>query len=410
MEPEYVTQETLLDFLESGITGKFVVDTIPVEALQYSTNVYFKKNIIHTIRCGKTSVSIPSRYHLDKEGSEAIEMSRELGFILTQHRFFPFLQRSYPKISYIASHLAGIVASMCDPFWNRRNEKEADKAKIGGRSEVYQKSGTLDLVEYDIRSSFPVSAMGLLPVGAPYRVPVNSVCPSNSIDMVKIDVVLQNDIGVLPVRREFDIYYPTEGRIIGWYWEDEVEKALEYCETVRSYTIIKKLRFPAEPILAHTMKKLIHARMQYPEHEKTLKQIANQIIGMFAFQGRKHIVYYADSIDKIRDNDWPLYEEIGLFGRAVNTQRKSHTYRPFIASKVWSNARIELLNAIMTTLNPVSCHIDCVLAERQPMLPIATRIKKDYGMVYFECPYRGALDINGERVKAPGKRRRKAKT
>lgn len=407
-EPVYVEDpDQLLDVLIMDLPGSYVCERIPVEVLDACYQVHFQSAQIHTVRTGKQTFSIPSRFHKDARGKETIRMSNELGKILRERKCFSYLNETFPRVGSIASHITGCVAKRARPFFDRKPEKKAMKGYFGGRSENFQETGFGHLVEYDIPSAYPTSALGLLPVGAPFRVRLNSSTPEGYLDMVKIDVVLQNDFGVLPVRDGMDTSYPAEGRLAGlWFWEDEVETALEYCETVRNYKVLERMRFKANHILAEEMSTLITLRHKYKEHEKTLKAIANQIIGMFAFKGVQSFVYYTKDWNDVQNGDWPIMPEIGLWGRRSPTKTRPHTYRPFISSKIWSNARARLIKAIATTHNPVAAHIDCVVATRQELSPLETIMKKDYGEVHWECPYRGALFLDGERIKSPGIQRK----
>lgn len=407
-EPVYVENpEQLLDVLIMQEPGSYVAERIPIDVLDACYQVHFQSSQIHTVRTGKQTFSIPSRFHKDAKGKEAIQMSRDLGKILKERRCFSYLKETFPRVGSIASHITGVVAKRARPFFDRKPELKAMKGYFGGRSENFQETGRGHLVEYDIPSAYPTCSLGLLPVGAPFRVRLNSNTPEGYLDMVKIDVVIQNDFGVLPVRDGIDTSYPAEGRLAGlWFWEDEVETVLDYCETVRNYRVLERMRFKARDILAEEMSALIALRHKHKEHEKTLKAIANQIIGMFAFKGIQSIVYYTKDWHDVQNGDWPIMPDIGLWGRRTPTKTRPHTYRPFISSKIWSNARARLVKAIATTHNPVSCHIDCMTALKQDNVPLETIEKKDYGIVSWECPYRGALFLNGERVKSPGVQRK----
>lgn len=382
--------------------GVFVANYIPHDWLDSAFQIHHKNGCIHTIRThDMQTISLPQRFHRDVEGADVIEANAHLNMLLKAE--FPFLKGGHERIGGIVSHLAGAVARKARPFFGRLHEKKAMRGSYGGRSEVFQEQGSCHLVEYDIPSAYPSMSLGLLPGGAPYRVPADAPAREGWLDMVCISAVVQSDIGVLPVRREHDIHYPKEAYILRqWYWMDEIEAAFEYCETVRNFVIHEKVRFKGRLLLQRFMSSLIKLRHVHKEHAKTIKCISNQLIGMFAYRGSKSIIIQTKDGEKIKRGDWLICPERGLWGRRVPTKKHPHTYRPFIPSFIWSQARIALLGALMTTDDPISCHIDNVLASEQATPPLATIAKNDYGCVTYECPWRGALFVNGKRVKAPG--------
>jgi len=383
--------------------GSYVVPIILPEWLDDAWQIFHKDGHIHTVRLSfpDRTICTPQRLHLDVLGKETIEANLELFSIMKNA--FPWLDKPM-RIGAYSSSLAGIVARKCRPFFQRREEKEALKGSHGGRSQILgPRKGRLHLVEYDIPRAYPNSALGLLPVGTPCRIPANAKPRENSLDMLQISAVVQSDQGVLPLRHKTGIYFPKEAKIDRqWFWAEELDCALEYAETVRNFTVHKRLRFRASHILREIMQRLIRLRQENPAHEKTIKMISNRIIGTFAYTGTQSIIFYPQSSQDIKKGDWLLVPEFDLWGRTVKKKGFPHTYRPFIASCIWSRTRVQLLHALMQTFNPISVHVDCVLAENQNQYPLGTRPKKDYGIVNYEIPWRGALYVNGKREKAPG--------
>lgn len=388
------------------VSGSFVVPFIPSSWLGYAWQIHHKNGNIHTIRCASPDrvITTPNRLHLDVKGAEVIEASVELHHILRDA--FPWLSPKLGRMGGYSSHFAGAIAKKVRPSFGRLPELLAKKGMIGSRSQVFEKSGEGSLVEYDIPSAFPTAALGRLPAGTPYFVPVDSSPSAHHIDMVEVSGILESEYGVLPIREDGDISYPGYGYYLKqWYFAEEVNAALELCDTVDKFVIHRRLRFRAHTVARGIMSRLIALRHNHPEHQKSIKMISNMIIGMFAFTGARSVIFTPKSSDDIRRGDWLLDMEANLWGRKVSVEKKPHTYRPFVASYIWSKARIALLEAIYSTERPVSCHVDGILAHAQAVAPLGTRAKKSYDGVSFECPWRGALYINGEREKAPGVKR-----
>lgn len=316
---------------------------------------------------------------------------------------FPWLKPG--KIGSYASGLAGSAAKRTRPQFQRRPEIEAHKAFFGGRSEIFEPDGQGHLVEYDLPRSYPMEALKPLPVDAPFFVPANSEPSQGFTDLCKIRLVFYNDIGPLAIRTQQELTFPKEGKIQGWYWLEEINQILEYCETIRDFQILERIRVRTDNILEETMETLIVSRKRYPQHEKSFKHIANSIIGFFAYKGRTKKVFYDHVGNKLKAGDCLLCPELRLWGRAIPNKKAPHTYRPMISSLIWARARAKLFKALCTTENPVSCHIDGVTAHKQNILPLGTIQKKDYGMVSFNCPWRGALLVDNKRIRLPGKRK-----
>ncbi len=396
--------------------GSYLVRSIPIDWLYQAAlngRVYLRDGHCHTVRFYSPDrvITTPGRLHRDIDSDTPLEqvLEQHAQFNILVKGSFPFIEKDV-KPSSLSSIFAGVVAKRTRPWFQRQHEKKAINANYGGRSQTFLSGGHLDLVEYDIPTCYPSIAMGELPIDTPYRVRRDAAPEPGKIDIVKIDCVLQDDLPLLPTRSGHKrIDWLREGRFVGWYFWPEVCAALENCETVRNFRVLERLRVRSGYPLQRTIEELVRLRYKHPEHEKSFKQVANRIVGTFASRGANDILYFPEHNDDIQVGDFLVSPELDLWGRRVSSKKPPHTYRPLLCGYVWSQARIKVMEALATTRKPVSVHIDGIIAERQATPPTHTRLKKEWGLTRFECPWNGALFVFDEdnriRVKAPGRKK-----
>lgn len=302
------------------------------------------------------------------------------------------------KISHITSAIVNHIIKGTRPFFNRLIEKKIAEFTVGGRTQVLSTSGEAHLCEYDMKEAYPRSLATGFPCDVPYQVPVKSEVCDESLEFWSVTMNQRRySPGTLPIRLDNgDIEYPQEGKFGGIYLFDEIENAVSFGNCT-----IQKVHAKYRVEIKELPEFIIWLNMLEGNAKKTLKYAIIRAIGTMYYQGGGgHRII---KVSRPRIGDMPIVPEQGIYSRREQAPNDANPYwyRPLIASTVWAKTRSKLIETLFHTVNPISIHVDGILAPKQEAPP-HTREKEDYGLVSYECPWKGALFINDEAIKTPG--------
>lgn len=161
-------------------------------------------------------------------------------------------------------------------------------AYFGGRIELFMQGSFTDLVNYDIRSAYPFQSLNLpsLKGGRWTRARRDDLDKPNLDALWQVEWTINGDEPVMPfpLRKDGNIYYPTNGR--GWYHHAEVRAALAiFPDEIR---ILRGLRFdpsrterPFAFVRAYYQKR-VQAKLRGEASEKAYKLGLNSLYGKLA--------------------------------------------------------------------------------------------------------------------------------
>lgn len=309
------------------------------------------------------------------------------------------------KLGHIAKTIAVVIAKESPPYFARDAEKHIQLHRFGGRSQVMTEKGFGHVVEYDMKAAYARA----LASNVAYRTAI-PVAP-NAREWEGIPeywdclVHIRNTYhGCLPQRdTNGEMEFPTNGIIRGTWLNFELNAAVDTGQVVIR-RVFQRYRIKTKPC------DWIYQAMEQAKGSiyKCLKRAIINAVGMMAYRGGGgHRIVKLKEGESPEVGDLPVSWEHGIYSRKQKAKEDANPYwyRPLQSNLVWGIARAKLIESLFDIRMPLSCHVDGILAIKQEEKVRHMREKKDYGLVSWECPWKGALFLDGIPLKTPGVKR-----
>lgn len=387
--------------------GAYVVDEITLDMLLAPDFVtgFSKDGTPTTVKIGSSWYYRADTIGADSSGDPQDNIEAAANAI--QHMKRHNIEVKGWKLSHIAKAIAHKVAREMPPFFATRTEVDILSHSFGGRSQVFVEFGSCDAVEYDMPMAYPLALAQCCPTRPPFPVAVDSPVRPGVLEYWDCLVKIRNSsYGALPVRlSDMSVDYPRNGVMRGTWLLDEIEAAVanDHVRIVKTYSRYR-MRSRELPWIANVLFSCDGAT------RKCIKTGFVRAIGLLAYKGGGgHRIIRLKDGEKSQANDVPIAPLHGIFSRKVKPKDDAEEakppwwYRPLISQTVWAKVRANMIESLSDTIWPLSVHVDGILAKRQDEEPRHMRLKTEYGLVQYECPWKGALFINGEPIKTPGR-------